>query len=334
MVELEKISGLPGLRLQRFPAAVRKGLGHLEHERGRFYSQVSVGCEIRFVTEAKFIKIGLSSLEQTGEVYIYKGDLLHSVHSLPAGVITTLHLEEPDKFTPVAADSFARNSFSPRVWRFVFGKNATVTFNYLETFGHGCRPPHQDEKPAVQWVAYGSSITFGGNTHHYPNAYVVQAARRLGYDIANKGMAGSCFCDQVMAEYLPTLESDLVTLELGVNMRGRFTGNEYRQRVTYILDQLRTAAPTKPIVVLGIFPNGANYATDQTSRLAQNNVLFSDISRTLVEQRKDQHLYYISGERILPDIACLSTDLLHPSDDGHIIMGENLARELQVIMSK
>jgi len=326
--ELETINGLPGLRLQRFPYDVRNGLGHLEHERGRFYSQISVGCEIRFVTDAKFIKIGLSSLEKEGVVYVYKGDLLHSVHSVPAGVITTLHLEEPLKLDDLEPSSFTGNGFSPRVWRFLFGKNTTVTFNYLDTFGHGCRPPMRSEGPKVTWLAYGSSITFGGDTNLYSNAYVQQAAKRLGWDILNKGIAGSCFCDKVIAEYLASIKSDVVTLELGVNMRGRFSPEEFEQRVRYLIKQLRAHDATKPIVVLGIFPNGASFAKNQDGRLAKDNVILSNISREIIRELADDNLHFVAGDQVLTNISHLSTDLLHPSDDGHIMMGENLARLL------
>ena len=39
----------------------------------------------------------------------------------------------------------------------------------------------------------------------------------------------------------------------------------------------------------------------------------------------DRRMVLIPGEEILKDLAYLSTDLLHPSDDGHIRMGEHLA---------
>jgi hypothetical protein len=36
-------------------------------------------------------------------------------------------------------------------------------------------------------------------------------------------------------------------------------------------------------------------------------------------------LYLIEGEEILTDFCYLTCDLIHPSDFGHIIMGQNLA---------
>ncbi len=51
---LERKGMVPGVLLQRFPEQVRLGLGQGDHERGRFFAQVSTGCELRFVTDAYF----------------------------------------------------------------------------------------------------------------------------------------------------------------------------------------------------------------------------------------------------------------------------------------
>ena len=37
---------LGGYMLQRFPEEVRFGLGYQDHDRGRMFSQMPVGCEI------------------------------------------------------------------------------------------------------------------------------------------------------------------------------------------------------------------------------------------------------------------------------------------------
>ncbi|WP_318064964.1 hypothetical protein [Clostridium boliviensis] len=42
----------------------------------------------------------------------------------------------------------------------------------------------------------------------------------------------------------------------------------------------------------------------------------------------DQRFHLIKGEEVLKDFTYLSTDLLHPSDNGHIRMGANLAVRL------
>lgn len=333
VAELKAVEGVPGFRLQRFPEEVRNSLGHKEHERGRFYSQRSVGCEIRFVTTAKFIRLTLSAVEEDGSIFVYKGNFLHSYHRLKAGVITALHLEEPPKFGEIVPEALEGYAFSSGVWRILCGKDCCMTFHHIDTFGHGVRPPEKKEIPRLRWLAYGSSITFGGDSVLYTNSYVQQAARRMKVDVMNKGIAGSCFCDESIVHYIAGSEDwDFATFELGVNMRGRFTEEEFEQRVKFLIDTVMGKNLNKPIIIIGIYPNGAQYSLNPENVLTKNNVEFVNISRRIVAEKKSSHLHFIEGKDILTDYSGLSTDLLHPSDDGHIIMGENLSREIGKIL--
>jgi len=333
VAELESVPGMCGYRLQRFPKEVRNSLGHKEHERGRFYSQRAAGCEIRFATDAKFVRVSLSAVEQDGTVLVYKGNFFHSSYVLKAGVITTLHLEEPPKFSEVEEECLNGYSFSPGIWRLKFGRDCGISFHYIDSFGHEIRPPREDEVPKLKWLAYGSSITFGSNTSLYSNTYIEHAARRLGVDILNKGIAGSCFCDEPIVDYIAEYEKwDFATLELGVNMRGRFTPEEYEKRVRHLLQRIVEKKPNKPVVVIGIYPNGSLYALNKENPITQSNFIFDKISKEIVESMNSRYLYYVDGKDILTDFSGLSIDLVHPSDYGHIIMGENLSRILKEIL--
>lgn len=335
VAELEVIEGIPGYRLQRFPKVVRDNLGYKGQELGRFYSQCSVGCEIRFVTDAKFVGIALSTVEGEGSVLVYKGNFLHSYHRLKAGNITTIYLQEPHIFGEVFPDVLEGYTFSPVVWRLLFDKNCCVIFHYIDTFGHDIRPPIEGEIPKVKWLAYGSSITFGGDCNLYSNSYVQQTARRLGVDVLNKAIAGACFCDESIANYIAqTDEWDFITLELGVNMREKFSVKEYEKRISFLLDTIMKENLDKPIVVIDIYPNGAEYFFEQENITKKHNKEFNIITQKVVEERGRDELFFINGNKILTDFSGLCIDLLHPSDDGHILMGENLSKELNFIVKK
>ena len=115
--ELEPLHGLAGLRLQRFPAALRDTLGFKSHSRGRFFSHRASGCELRFVTDGKFVRVFLSAMESDAEVIVYRGDHAHSRHVLKAGVVTGLFLEDPSPFAQVDPSMLRRHRFAPQVWR-------------------------------------------------------------------------------------------------------------------------------------------------------------------------------------------------------------------------
>lgn len=330
---LEKKGEVPGLLLQRFPEEVRLSLGEGDHERGRFYAQVSTGCEIRFVTDAYFFRLSLSSYLEDTHVMVFCGDYLHSFHPIPAGKVTTLHIEVPASL--FQSESWVREGgrFDCQVWRILFHKQSCGIFCGLDTFGHEVRPPEPEEVPKIKWLAYGSSITFGGDVHLAANMYVQQAARRLKADVYNKAVAGSCFCDSLMIEYLASLRGwDIATLELGINMLNRFTVEEFERRSRTLSHALLKANPGKPVVLITAYPAHALFNGQDASR--QKYLDFEEVLKKIQREDTSGCLYLAEGKNILRDVQGLTVDMTHPSDDGHIMMGQNLAEELEKILKR
>ena len=119
-------------------------------------------------------------------------------------------------------------------------------------------------------------------------------------------------------------EWDFATCELGINMRGCFTPEEFEQRAAYLVD--RFTATGKPVFIISIFPNcgtlgfAANAGIDTDREIAYNAILSS-----LVENKHAANLHFIPGSSILDDFAGLSGDLVHPCCYGHAVMGCKLA---------
>lgn len=334
--ELEPLTTASGFLLQRFPKAVRERLGRPGDQRGRYIAAMSTGCEIRFVTEAPIVRATLSAPMTGGDVVVYNGDHVHSVHALEPGVPKTLHLERPAEFAAVRAGRLRENArFSPDVWRlfvsrsYLGGPGFQVAFHALETFGYDRRPPQPGETPSRRWLAYGSSITQGSGATVHHQAYIQQAARRLGCEVLNKGMGGSCLCEREMADYLAArADWDFATLELGVNMRGHFTTEQFTERASYLVERMTTQQPGKPIFLLNMFPNGADYPEDLSHPLTAVNRDYREALRHIHRRLALPNVQLLEGEAILPDFSALASDLLHPSDYGHIVMGQRLAEEL------
>ena len=321
---------LGGKVLQRFPEEVRFGLGYQDHDRGRFYAQMPVGCEIRFVTDAHFFRISLMAYEHDTRLFVYRGDFLMQVLDLPAGVLKTFHLEEPPRFREIEPEMFAGHRFSSDVWRLVMDKDAAVIWYEADFVGHEVRPPRPEELPKVPWMAYGSSITFGGEAHLAINAYAYRTARLLGWELYNKSIAGSCFCDPSVAEYLAELapQMDVITLELGINMIHRFPEEIFKERTYHLIGRLREASPRTKIVVMTPFTAGEGYRKDHTdSRFTRYHNY-----TTILKEYPDPAVTVLDGRTILDDFAGLSADLVHPSDEGHMIMAYRLSEKLKEIV--
>lgn len=339
VAELEEIPGMPGLRLHRFPRGVRNGLGEGSYQRGRLMARASTGCEIRFVTEAEFIEITLSATVEDGDVLVYRGDYFHSMHRLQAGIVTALHLNKPERFAEIQPEMLHQGRFSPTVWRVIISRNYypglgfQAAFHGLETFGHDVRPPRPEELPAIRLLAYGSSITHGSGATVQHTAYIQQAGRRLGADVYNKGMGGSCLCEKQMADYLLSHgDWDIAVLELGVNMQPLFSVDEFAARARYLIEGFIRRYPDKPVILVTIYPNykdGRNNAEPGSCNVnRQFSARLEELHRTLAHPR----LYLVDSHGLLTDFAALTVDLLHPSDYGHTLIGQHLAETIAEIV--
>lgn len=322
---LEQVRGMNGLRLERFPEHFKNELGIPGNHNAQFRAKRVHGCEIRFVTEARYFDICLTAVEADVDIVIYYGDMMHSKHTLKAGICSVLHIEYPEMYGQIDTDCLPKGRFAPYVWRIQFGMNGYVYFHYLDTFGYSHRPPHKEEKPGTIWAAYGSSITCGSVTTLYSNCYIEQAAFWLGYDVWNKGLSGSCMCEPAAADYLAQLPVDVLSLELGVNMLVPFEAAEFEERVRYLLTQVSRKSPAKNIYVIDIFCNRAPFLKDHKNNQYRHYGAFKEIVKRLAGECNDSRIQYIDGQEIAGDLTYLSVDLLHPSDQGHIRMGKNLA---------
>ena len=326
---LESVSGMSGLRLERFPHHFKRELGIPDNHNGQFRAKRVHGCEIRFVTEAKYFDIGLMAVEADVDIVIYYGDMMHSKHTLKAGVCSVIHVEYPEIYKLVDIKKLPKRRFAPYVWRVQFGMNGYVYFLYLDTFGYEHRPPVEGEKPETQWVAYGSSITCGSDTTLYSNSYIEQAAVNLGYDVMNKGLSGSCMCESATADYIASLLVDILSLELGVNMLIPFERDEFEGRVHYLLHKVMQESTAKRVYVIDIFRNRGLWLKNHNDPQYRNYSAFREIVKKLLNEMEDTRFIGIDGHDIVEDETYLSVDLLHPSDQGHIFMGRNLAKRMK-----
>lgn len=317
--ELTPRLGLPGLSPQRFPEAVQNAMP----AEGRLHASDAAGVELRFVTDAPIIKVSLCAHEADVEVHVYRGEYGHSDHRIPAGTIKVLNLNPPPRFLEVSEHDLLGGSFSPGVWR-IWISRGPVSYLGIETFGHDLRPPSPEEKPARCWLAYGSSIT-----HAWAGGYPHRTAQMLGIDVLNKGLSGSCLCEAEIADHFAENKSwDFATLELGINMRGRFTADEFRQRAGYLIDQLRQKRPEAPVVLITHFSNVDHYKTGPS---AEHQSAYDDFLRERAGV-DDPNLHLIEGRELLPDLNGLGCDLIHPSETGQLIIARHLALRLKQLL--
>lgn len=310
-----------GLLLPRYPRETYNALS----SPGFLFAQDSTAVEIRFVTSALHLRVFVSALDQDTEVAVFKGDFQHSLHAVKQGGPHCIQLSPPAHFSTIPVETL-RGSFHPDVWRVVFNRG-TMVFHGLETFGQPVRPPTLDEKPAFRWLAYGSSIT-----HSTRNGYVHQAARRLRVDVQNKGLSGSCYIEPEAVRFISSgCDWDLVTLEMGVNLRETTSPEEFDRRARHMVEQCIAAKPGRPIVLITIFPNSADELIEPNAT-SRNQEAFRECLRRIADEHHTRNVHLVEGSAIVEDFSFLGADLLHPSDYGQMRMGENIARILEPLI--
>jgi lysophospholipase L1-like esterase len=198
-------------------------------------------------------------------------------------------------------------------------------FYGLETFGYAHRKPLPDELPSRRWLAYGSSITNGASPVSHLSSYIYHAARAADLDVLNLGLSGSCFCEREMADFIGSRQDyEIATLEVGVNMRNGVSPEEFKTRVSYLLDAVAAPASNRRVFLVTVYPNLSE------AGLAAAQDRFSAVLRELVASDRWSNLGLIEGDKILDDPGDLTADFIHPSDYGLSRLGFHLGQILRI----
>lgn len=326
IAELDTLSNYPGPLVRRIPKAVAEAL-----ENGTMAAGDASLCEIRFVAESGRRLAFVLTAVSGGDLFIYRGDFQQNHVRLPANGVYRHVLEfDNDCFAGMSPEAFAGNAFSRHVWRIVF--DGVVLFHGFDVMDCVIRAPRPEEKPRLRWLAYGSSITQGFTPVTRQQCYVAQAARRLGVDVLNLGLAGACFCENGFADYLTGRDDwDFITCELGVNMRQTFPPEEFDRRARYLIKALASRQPARPVVVISPFTSNADFPIEDDPA-AERTSAFRESLGTITREYGNRNVHLIDGTDLLDSFAGLTCDLVHPSTDGHTRIAQNLATRLKEIL--
>ena len=325
---LQSVEGRPGLRLQRVPEKVRLAL----NESAQMRMLQPDNIEIRFVSDSPTCRITLSSEGQT-RVTIFNG-LLDSLQRFIIGPQPqTIELLLNERLQQLDQTYWEHMSFSPQVWRIILGgpQRDPIFFHNVE--GSGIRPPKPNEIPSLRYLAYGTSITHGFVAEGPQLTYASQTARRLGADLINLGVGGAAHCEPELADYIASRDDwHIASLALSVNMGG-FELPEFHQRVGYMVNTVAGADPNRPVACVTLYPHFRDWgiALNDPGFKAQAQE-YRQVLRDVVRDCPHKNTHLIEGPDILTDISGLSGDLIHPSDNGMIEMGQRLAEKLKPLL--
>ncbi|WP_282923794.1 SGNH/GDSL hydrolase family protein [Mediterraneibacter massiliensis] len=317
----ELVKEADGYRICRMPERVRKNLDVA----GQFLGQCTPGVEIRFFMVSDQVRLYLrrghddmmkdpntSGKIPDGLVEVYQGDspkIGRQSSIIITDRCTEIVINKQKQRNPLWNN---RNRFADGLIRVIVPYD--WKFYYCGVEGK-VRPPEEKDMPQKRLLAYGSSITQGGNAVAPSQTYAMVLAELLEMDLINMGMAGSCRIEPAMIDYISGIPAEAIILELGVNVLEVYSENLFEDRVRHLLISMKKSHPGIPIVCTDIFPCYL-YRTMQEKRKK-----FSQIVRKCIEEC-DVRMTYLPGEDAFYGNQYLSCDYIHPSVTGHMRIAE------------
>ena len=319
--ETEKYNG--GVILKRYPDSAKQDM----KDRAAWIADAAMGNEIRLVCEGQGFYLTIGAGSQDVKMYAMRGDYAEHCYHIKAGKKICLRFDNNNLFANICDDEIEKfdTRFSHNVWRFYFHSEGFAVFYDCRGFGGSIRPPKPCELPKKTMLAYGSSITHWCYAIDSRNSYIQQAARRLDMDVLNKGMAGACRLEYSIMEYFISLDAwDIAFFELGANVLDLYSVEEFRERAEYLIKNICFKKPDNPVFITGLFYGTMFLSRDKEQ--SEKTIQFENVLKEIKDKYELQNLIYVDGRNeIMDNASYLSFDLVHPSDYGHIRMGENLA---------
>ncbi len=161
-------------------------------------------------------------------------------------------------------------------------------------------------------VFYGTSITHGACASRPGMVHTAILGRRLGVPVVNLGFSGNGRMDASVGEFLTRIDAAAYVIDCLPNMQPAAVA----ERCVPLVEQLRAAKPTTPIVLVEdrrftnawVTPSKSKFHDDNHAALKQ---AFDDL-----QKRGVGNLHYIQGDALYGTDSEGATDASHANDLG------------------
>ncbi len=181
--------------------------------------------------------------------------------------------------------------------------------------------PYKHEKPIV---FYGSSITHGACASRPGRIYPAQISRKYDTDIINLGFSGACFAEDVMVDYISTLDMAAFVSDYDHNAPNfdHLKNTHYK-----MYEKIRAAHPDIPYFMV----------TKPDFRFDENNMTRRAIimeSYLKAYNSGDRNVYFIDGSAFFNGrpVVDLTVDGCHPNDEGMARMADYIGDVIAKVM--
>ena len=306
-----------GWQMSRLPSSVRDTLSAA----GQEMAVTPSGGEIRFNVGDEPVMVTLKRREPGWEAAeVWRGPFPESVHHIgpEPTEITVGPARNREVMTRLAQSESL--PFDPALVRILLPHGWATD---LISITGEATPPRPTQTPMRRLLTYGSSITQGGAAATPSGTYAMRTAHLLGVDLVGLGSSGSARLNDSVADFIAeSAEWDVASLELGINVLD-WDPETFARRVDVFVTRIAKANPDKWIFCTDIFTHDGDF--QDHPRLHT----FREIVRSQVATLALPKLVHLPGRALLPGVAGLTSDLVHPSLLGHEEIAQNLAREIR-----
>jgi hypothetical protein len=310
----------PGLILRRLPVDVLE-------------SANTCGCEIRFQLRGqsavvKLRRPAVDGGQKVGVVDVFHGAFQDTWPYSPQFVTSEeseIHIQKPADLDLLIKISRERNlPFHPQVVRVCLPYDLPCRFVSVEG---DVSLPTSAQVPLLRYLAYGSSITHGGNANSATESYAHGIARELKADLINLGFAGAARLEPEMADYIASRRDwNFATLELGINVLGAWPVAEFAERADYFIGRIAGSYPTRMVFCTDLFTCHGDFAGD--SLVAE----YREVIEETVERLDMPNVRYVPGHSLLKSATGLTVDLVHPSITGMQEIARSFAKFIRTAL--
>lgn len=319
------LKSFKGCFLQRFPTEVLKNIGYdFSYSKTNSYYD-STGCEIRWCTTTESDSIiMLKTMDSLCNLKVFLNNKLHSCWDIKGGENATIYLKVPKQYS-----EFLNCNKMPSLffWRIIFGKGARAVVSSIEVDTQNVIKNYGKRS---EWVAYGSSVSHGSGACFITQSFLHMAAEKLGFDILNKAVSSISFVEPEVADFVASQSTNaIVTLELGLNMIGKYPLAVFIERARYLIEATLAYNPSLIVVITPIL---CHYRFAESNKKKSWNE-YSNSLREICEI-KYPNIHLIKGEDLVKNIDYLQSDLLHPNNEGHYLMSDTILKQIGGKLSK
>ena len=196
-----------------------------------------------------------------------------------------------------------------------------------------------DPAPHV-WAAYGDSITQGRTASDPGLTYPAQAARLAGLEHLNLGFRGWARGEPGVAKTLAGLSFDVLSILMGVNVRGTswLDAAAWRETFRNFIELVRLGHPATPILVISILSCHGAFTDTTPDERGVTVAALRAAEHEVVAQRQaggDDRIRLIDGSTIIgSNDAALVPDGVHPNDTGMTRIAERIAPVLREMLGQ